>query len=337
MIERDIMALPQTQRAILITAPGGPEVLQLKQVPVEQPGAGEVLIEVAAAGVNRHDTGQRRAGPGVARTDVPGLEVAGKIVAVGEGVDAKRIGERVCALIDGGGYAEYAVAQEPLCFPVPPGFDDLTAAALPEAMFTVWFNILELGRLQKNEIALIHGGTSGVGSLGIMTLSALGYKVMATCGSAEKCEAARSFGAIAAFDYHAADLASQIKVETKKVGLPIGVILDMSAGAHLEDDFEVIGYGGRIVHLTPGTNQNISIRVAKMMAKQIWVTGSRMRQLAYERKLVVARRLREDIWAKFGANLKPAIAVTFPLDQAAEAHAEMERGRHIGKIMLTPK
>ncbi len=167
--------------------------------------------------------------------------------------------------------------QEPLCFPVPPGFDDLTAAALPEAMFTVWFNILELGRLQKNEIALIHGGTSGVGSLGIMTLSALGYKVMATCGSAEKCEAARAFGAVAAFDYHAADLAAQIKAETKKAGLPIGVILDMSAGAHLEDDFEVIGFGGRIVHLTPGSSPNLPIRLAKMMAKQIWVTGSRMR------------------------------------------------------------
>lgn len=329
--------LPQTQRAILITAPGGPDVLQLQQLPVEQPGPGEVLIEVGAAGVNRHDTGQRRAGPGVARTDVPGLEVSGKIVAVGEGVDQKRIGERVCALIDGGGYAEYALAQEPLCFPVPPGFDDLTAAALPEAMFTVWFNILELGRLQKNEIALIHGGTSGVGSLGIMTLSALGYRVMATCGSAEKCDAARKFGAIAAFDYHASDLAVQIKAAVKEAGIPIGVILDMSTGAHLEDDFEVIGHGGRIIHLTPGANQNISIRVAKLMAKQIWVTGSRLRPLAYERKVVVAGRLREEVWSKFGPGLKPAISATFALDQAAEAHAEMERGRHIGKIMLKVK
>jgi putative PIG3 family NAD(P)H quinone oxidoreductase len=331
------VALPQTQRAILITAPGGPEVLQMRQLPVEQPGMGEVLVQVGAAGVNRHDTGQRRAGPGIARTDVPGLEVAGTIVAVGEGVDKKRIGERVCALIDGGGYAEYALAQEPLCFPVPSGFDDLTAAALPEAMFTVWFNIFELCRLQKNEIALIHGGTSGVGSLGIMTLSALGYKVMATCGSAEKCEAARAFGAVAAFDYHAADLANQIKAETKKAGLPIGVILDMSAGAHLEDDFEVIGFGGRIVHLTPGSNPNLPIRLSKMMAKQIWVTGSRMRPLAHERKLVVARRLREDIWSKFGPALKPTISATFPLDQAAQAHTEMELGRHIGKIMIVPK
>ncbi len=186
----------------------------------EQPGAGEVLIQIGAAGVNRHDTGQRRAGPGIARTDVPGLEVAGTIVAVGGGVDTKRIGERVCALIDGGGYAEYAVAQEPLCFPVPSGFDDLTAAALPEAMFTVWFNIFELGRLQKNETALIHGGTSGVGSLGIMTLSALGYKSWRHAARRKKCEAARSFGAVAAFDYHAADLAAQIKAETKKVVSP---------------------------------------------------------------------------------------------------------------------
>lgn len=327
--------IPATQRAILITAPGGPEVLQLKEQPVPQPGPGEILIEVAAAGVNRHDTGQRRAGPGIARTDVPGLEVAGTVVKVGEGVDASRIGQRVCALIDGGGYAPYATATDVLTFPVPQGLSDLEAAGLPEAAFTVWFNIIELGRLQKNEIVLIHGGTSGVGSFGIMALTKLGYKVMATCGSAEKCEAARKMGAIGAFDYHASDLGAQIKAVAGKD--PIGVILDMSTGAHLETDFDVIAYGGRIIHLTPGANQSISIRVAKMMAKQIWVTGSRMRQLAHDRKIVVAKRLREDIWGKIGPDLKPIIAATFPYEKAADAHAEMERGQHIGKIMLTVK
>lgn len=327
------MTIPATQRAIFITAPGGPEVLQLKEQPVPEPGPGEVLIKVSAAGVNRHDTGQRRAGPGIARTDVPGLEVAGTVVKLGDGVEASRLGQRVCALIDGGGYAPYATASDELTFPAPAGLTDLEAAGVPEAAFTVWFNILELGRLQKHEIVLIHGGTSGVGSFGIMALTLLGYKVMATCGSQEKCETARKMGAIAAFDYHASDLAAQIKAAAGKT--PIGVILDMSAGAHLEDDFEVIAYGGRIMHLTPGRGQNMSIRLNKLMAKQIWITGSLMRRLAYDRKIVVAKKLREDIWGRLGPNLKPIIAATFPYEKAAEAHAEMERGQHIGKIMLT--
>lgn len=327
------MTIPSTQRAIFITAPGGPEVLQLKEQPVPEPGPGEVLIKVAAAGVNRHDTGQRRAGPGIARTDVPGLEVAGTVVKLGDGVDPSRLGQRVCALIDGGGYAPYATASDELTFPAPAGLTDLEAAGLPEAAFTVWFNVLELGRLQKHEIVLIHGGTSGVGSFGIMALTLLGYKVMATCGSADKCEAARKMGAIGAFDYHAKDLAAQIKAAAGKT--PIGVILDMSAGAHLEDDFDVIAYGGRIMHLTPGASQTMSFRLNKLMAKQIWITGSLMRRLAHDRKIVVAKKLREDIWGKFGPNLKPIIAATFPYEKAAEAHAEMEQGRHIGKIMLT--
>jgi putative PIG3 family NAD(P)H quinone oxidoreductase len=325
--------LPETQRAIFITAPGGPDVLQLKEQPVPQPAPGEILIKVAAAGINRHDTGQRRAGPGIARTDVPGLEVSGTVVKIGEGVDASRLGQRVCALIDGGGYAPYATASDALTFPAPAGFTDLEAAAIPEAAFTVWFNILELGRLQKNEIVLIHGGTSGVGSFGIMALTALGYKVMATCGSAEKCEAARKMGALGAFDYHAADLGAQIKAAAN--GMPIGVILDMSAGAHLETDFDVIAYGGRIMHLTPGGGQPLSIRLNKLMAKQIWISGSLMRRLVHDRKIVVAKRLREDIWGRLGPELKPIIAATFPYEKAAEAHTEMERGQHIGKIMLT--
>ena len=323
----------RTQRAMVITAAGGPEVLQAATVAVPAPAPGEMLIEVHAAGVNRHDCRQRASGPAHARTPVPGLEVAGTVAAVGADIAPSRIGERVCALVDGGGYAEFAIAAAALVLPIPPGFDDVTAAGLPEALFTTWYNLFELGGLRPGQLTLIHGGTSGVGSLAIQALSALGYKVFATCGSDAKCQAAAAFGAAAVFNYNDRDLAAEILRATG--GATIDLILDMSGGAHIESDIDVLTSGGRIVQLSGGSGKPLSIPLVKLMAKQAWVTGALLRPTPLARKAMIAQRLANEIWPKLGQAVRPVIAHTFPLEQAAQAHAEMERGQHIGKIILT--
>jgi putative PIG3 family NAD(P)H quinone oxidoreductase len=327
------LPLPPTQRAMTITAAGGPEVLQLTTVEVASPDEGEVLIEVHAAGVNRHDCRQRQGGPAHARTAVPGLEVAGTVVAVGPDISSALLGQRVCALVDGGGYAEYAIAAAPLVLPIPEGFDEVLAAGLPEALFTTWYNLFELGGLYRPQLTLIHGGTSGVGSLAIQALSALGYRVFATCGSDEKCQAAAAFGAAAVFNYNAHDLAAQILSASE--GRTVDLILDMSGGAHIEHDIEVLTPGGRIIELSGGTGKPLSIPLVKMMAKQAWITGALLRPTSLARKAAIARRLHDEIWPELGPRVRPVIAETFPLDHAAQAHAAMERGQHIGKIILT--
>ncbi len=326
--------LSRTQRAIVITGPGGPDVLQLVTQDVPRPGPDEILIEVRAAGVNRHDCHQRRTGPGHTRTDVPGLEVAGTIVETGAHVPASRVGELVCALIDGGGYAEFAVAPLSLVLPVPSGMDVVAAAGLPEALFTTWFNMFDLAGLKPGETVLIHGGTSGVGSLAIQALTALGYAVFTTCGSDEKCRAAGEFGAVAALNYHSPDLAAAILEASR--GKKVDVILDMSAGAHLDADLEVLASGGRILHLSGGGGKALPVPLIKLMAKQGWITGSLLRPTPLARKARVAERLRQDLWPKLGTAVHPIIAQTFGLESAAAAHAEMERNQHIGKILLLP-
>ena len=217
--------------------------------------------------------------------------------------------------------------------PIPPEFDDVTAAGLPEALFTTWYNLFELGGLYPRQLILIHGGTSGVGSLAIQALAALGYRVFATCGTDEKCRAAASFGAAAVFNYNDRHLAAEILRATE--GATIDIILDMSAGAHIEDDIEVLSFGGRIIQLSGGTGKPLSIPLVKLMAKQGWITGALLRPTSLARKAAIARRLHEDIWPKLGDGVRPVIAHTFPLEQAAQAHAAMERGQHIGKIILT--
>ena len=325
--------IPRQHEAVLITAGGGPEVLRLGTRPVPVPGPGEVLIEVAAAGVNRHDCNQRRAGPEHEPNPVPGLEVAGVIVAVGSGVPRSRIGERVAALTQGGGYAHYVATASPLALPAPQSVSDIEAAALPEASFTAWFNFFDVLRLRPGDRVLIHGGTSGVASLAIQALTAIGYEMFATCGSDRKRAAALGFGARAAFDYKDADLARQVKAATG--GRGVDVILDVSAGAHLAADLEMLAPDGRIGHLSAGGGKDLSVPLRILMAKRISITGSLLRPLDLPRKAAVAERLLREVWPMIGGAVRPAIAAAFPLAQAAEAHRAIEQADHIGKIVLT--
>jgi putative PIG3 family NAD(P)H quinone oxidoreductase len=327
------MAIPGDHLAILHGAAGGPEVLQAVRQPVPRPGPGEILVRVAAAGVNRHDIGQRRRAPGGERTDVFGLEVAGEVVALGPGVSEWQTGDRVCALVDGGGYAEYAVAPASNALPVPQGFTMAEAAALPEALFTVWYNFFDVGRLQPGERVLIHGGTSGVGSLGIQLLAALDHDVLATCGDARKCAAALRFGARRAIDYRKEDFVAAVLEATG--GRGVDVILDMAGGAYAEANLDAIASGGRIVHLSPGTG-SFCPPLAKIMAKRACVTGSRLRPVPVETKAKMAAALRRVVWPRLGTRIRPVIDSTFPLAQAADAHRAMERAEHIGKIVLVP-
>jgi putative PIG3 family NAD(P)H quinone oxidoreductase len=328
-----VMPLPARQLAVLHTAAGGPEVLQPVEQPLPVPGAGEILVRVAAAGVNRHDVGQRRRAPGGERTDVPGLEVAGEVIALGDGVTEWQPGERVCALVDGGGYAQYAVAPAANTLPVPAGFSDLEAAALPEALFTCWYNFFDVGRLQPGEHVLIHGGTSGVGSIGLQLLAALGHEAYATCGDDSKCAAARGFGAKRAINYRTEDFVAVVRAET--AGRGVDLVLDMAGGAYAEANLDALAFGGRIVHLSPGSG-GFCPPLAKIMAKRACVTGSRLRPVSVADKARMAADLRRVVWPLLGARIRPVIDATFPLAEAAEAHRAMERGAHIGKILLLP-
>lgn len=328
------MTLPDHQQAIVISAPGGPEVLDFRpQWPVASPGPEEVLIEVVAAGLNRHDCNQRRAGPAHDPNPVPGLEVAGRIVACGSTVPVDRIGQEVVALTDGGGYAQYVTAAAALTLPRPPALDWISAAALPEALFTVWLNFFELIRLAPGENVLIHGGTSGVGSIAIQLLDALGHEVFATAGSEAKRDAAVRLGAVAALDYADPDLAAHVLAATGQRG--VNAILDMSAGAHFQDDLAMLAADGRIAFLSAGGARELSIPLRTLMARRLSVTGALLRPLPLSRKAAIARALLAQIWPLLGHRINPRIDAVFPLAQAADAHRRMEQNTHIGKIMLS--
>lgn len=326
------MSIPETQTAVIITAAGGPDVLQIAPQPVPKPGPGQVLIKVVGAGVNRHDCNQRSTGPAYGGSPIPGLEVSGEIVAAGDKVAEERLGEQVCALVQGGGYAGYVVADNALALPVPAGFSPVEAAAIPEALFTAWYNFFTLMKLEQSEFALIHGGTSGVGHLALQAMSALGYRVIATSGTDDKCAAALQFGAVAAFSYKDPDLAQKVKDATKGQG--VGALLDMSAGAHIAADLEMMASGGRIAHLSGGGGKALTLPLRQLMAKQLWVTGSLLRPLAQAKKALIAEQLKRDVWPLLGNTVRPTIAREFTLPDAAEAHREMEKNGHIGKIML---
>jgi putative PIG3 family NAD(P)H quinone oxidoreductase len=335
--ELRMMSLPRTMTAIEIAQPGGPDVLRLAQRPTPQPGEGEALIKVAAAGVNRPDVEQRKGAypPPPGASDIPGLEIAGTVAALGPGAKGLALGERVCALVAGGGYAEYCTAPVPQCLPIPAGLDDKAAAGLPETYFTVWQNLFDRARLQPGETVLIHGGSSGIGTTAIQLAKAFGAaRIFATAGSDEKCAACRALGADRAINYKTEDFAAAIKAETG--GRGIDVILDMVAARYLEKNLASLALEGRLAVIALLGGSEAPLNFGQLLRKRLTITGSVLRARSVAEKGAVAARLREHVWPLIaGGKVKPVVDSFLPLAKAAEAHARMESSHHIGKIVLT--
>jgi NADPH:quinone reductase len=329
-------ALPATMTAIEITEPGGPEVLKPTSRPMPLPGAGEVLIQVAAAGVNRPDVMQRQGSypPPPGASDIPGLEVAGTVVAVGLGVNHTKVGDAVCALVTGGGYATYCVAPEPQCLPVPKGFSMAEAAALPETFFTVWTNLFERGALKPGENVLIHGGTSGIGTTAIQLAKALGaHQIFATAGSRDKAHACEKLGATRGIDYKHEDFVKIVK--DMSGGRGVDVILDMVGGDYIQRNISALAVEGRIVYIAFLRGAQSEVNFTPLMLKRGTITGSTLRARTIEQKAAIAAPLKRVVWPLLDqGKVKPVIHRTFPLAQAAEAHRLMESSAHIGKIVL---
>ncbi len=326
----------QTMTAIAITAPGGPEVLVPETRPVPRPGEGQLLLRVAAAGVNRPDMLQRegRYPPPPGASDIPGLEVAGTVVACGPGCKRFSTGDAVTALVTGGGYAEYCVADEPCTLPIPAGLDVVAAAALPETVFTVWHNVFERGRLRRDEWFLVHGGASGIGTTAIQMARALGARPIATAGSAEKCAACERLGAVRAINYREEDFVQVVKAVTDGHGAD--VILDMVGGDYIDRNFKAAAVDGRIVQIAFLKGARAEADFMRLMLKRLTLTGSTLRARPVAFKAAIARALEDRIWPLIEAGtIAPVIDRTFPLAEAARAHAHMEAGQHIGKIVLT--
>jgi putative PIG3 family NAD(P)H quinone oxidoreductase len=330
------MTLPQEMTLIEITQPGGPEVLQPRRTPVPQPAAGEVLIKVHAAGVNRPDVIQRHGKypmkPGM--SPIPGLEVAGEVAAVGDGVTAFAVGDKVCALTNGGGYAQYCVAPAGQTLPVPEGLDWTRAAAIPETFFTVWANLFSIGAARQGERALIHGGTSGIGTTALMLCKEFGVQAFATAGSDEKCRAIVALGGDA-INYKQENFVEVVKARTGDQG--VDVILDIMGGSYFNDNVSALTMDGRLVMLGfLGGDHAKEANLMAILAKRARVTGSLMRSRTAEEKAAIARELREHVWPVLDAGrCLPLIDKVYPLEEAAQAHARMEAGDHIGKIVLS--
>ncbi len=326
---------PKTMTAIEIETPGGPEALVAGKRPVPAPGAGEVLIQVAAAGVNRPDVLQRKGGypPPPGASDVPGLEIAGRVAALGEGAKGLKIGDQVTALVTGGGYAEYCPAPVAQCLPIPKGLGLLEAAALPETFFTVWSNVFDRGRLKAGESFLVHGGSSGIGTTAIQLARAMGARVFTTAGSTEKCRACEDLGAERAINYRDEDFVEVIKAET---GQGVDVILDMVGGDYIPRNLKALAPEGRLCIIAFLCGSKATVDFLPLMLKRLTVTGSTLRARDVAFKGAVAESLRAKVWPLIEAGkVKPVIYKTFPLAQAAEAHRLMESSAHIGKIVLT--
>jgi len=329
-------ALPSHMTFIAIRAPGGPEMLVPEQSPLPQPGAGEVLVKVAAAGVNRPDVVQRQGHypPPKGATEIPGLEIAGEVVALGPGVTRWKIGDKVMALVVGGGYAEYCPAHESHCLPVPAGLSMVEAAAIPETFFTVWHNAFERGRLQPGETLLVHGGSSGIGTAAIQLAKAFGAKVITTAGSAEKCEACRKLGADVAINYRTEDFVAATKTATSGKGAE--VVLDMVGGDYIERNYEAAAVEGRVVQIAFQGSPKATVDFRRIMVKRLTHTGSTLRARSVPDKGAIARAVEQHVLPLIAAgSVRPLIDSTFPLRQAAAAHAKMETSTHIGKIVLT--
>ncbi len=329
------MAIPETMRQVGFQGAGGPEVIRLETAPVPQPGLGQVLIEVAAAGVNRPDCLQRAGGypPPPGATNVPGLEVSGRIVAVGEGIDGLKVGDEVCALVASGGYAEYCVADAALCLPIPGPLSLLEAGGIPETYFTVYDNVFTRGRLAAGETLLVHGGSSGIGSTAIQLAKQAGATVYATAGSPEKCDFCRSLGADVAIDYRDKDFVEEIRQLTDKRG--VDVILDMVGGPYIARNVSILAVEGRLVQIAFLQSSKVEIDFMPVMLRRLTITGSTLRPRSVALKAKIADALRQNVWPLLerGA-VRPIIHATFPLEQAREAHELMESSAHLGKIML---
>src|SRR3569833_1039883 len=325
-------------KAIEIATPGGPEQLRLTNRPTPEPGDGEVLIRVAAAGVNRPDVVQRQGHypPPPGASDLPGLEVAGTVTALGPNANGISVGEEVAALLSGGGYAEYATAAAPLCLPIPAGLSMVEAAALPETYFTVWTNLFERGGCKTGDNVLIHGGTSGIGTTAIQLAAAFGARVFATAGTHAKARFCESLGAVRGIDYRTEDFVEIVKNATDGKGADL--ILDMVAGTYVQRNVEAAAVDGRIVVIAVLGGARAEIMMNKIMIKRLTLTGSTLRPRSIAQKAVVAEGLRKNVWPLLAARrVRPIIQATIPLAEAAEAHRLMETSNHIGKIKQTKK
>lgn len=321
--------------AIAIHAPGGPEMLQPTSRPVPRPGPGEVLIRVAAAGVNRLDILQRMGfyPPPPGASDLPGLEIAGTIAEVGPDGDPEHLGQAVCALMAGGGYAEYCVAPVGSCLPVPKGFSMAEAAALPETVFTVWHNLFERAYMREGETVLVHGGTSGIGTTAIGLCKLFDIRIIVTCGSAEKCAAATALGADLAIDYSREDYVEAVKAFTGGAG--VHVVLDMVGGDYVPRNLACLADDGRHVTIAFQRGAKVEFDIADVMRRRLTLTGSTMRARSAEFKALLADEIHQTLWPRLAeGGWKPAMDRAFPLAEASAAHAHMQAGDHVGKIVL---
>ncbi len=324
--------IPATMLVVVVATPGGPEALQVVERPVPKPACGEVLIKVAAAGVNGADLSQRRGTyalpPGT--PDILGLECAGTIVAVGEGVTDWAIGAQVCALLIGGGYAEYCAVPAVQCLPIPAGVSLIDAAGLPEVAMTVWSNVFEIGRLAPGETILVHGGASGIGTHTIQLAHRLGARVLATAGTDAKCRRCEQLGAVKAFNYKTQDFVA----EARRLGA-VDVILDMVGGDYIRRGLELLAPGGRLVMLALKQGARLELDCGLIQSKNLYLTGSRLRPRPIAEKGRLVSAVRKAVWPLIDSgDVKPIVDSTFPLRAAADAHRRMEIGEHIGKVML---
>lgn len=327
--------LPETMTAIGIAAPGGPEMLQPETLPLPQAQSGEVLIKVAFAGVNRPDVVQRLGlyPPPPGASPIPGLEVSGTVVALGDGVNPALLGQQVCALVSGGGYAEYCRAVADHCLPIPFGLPLDQAAALPETLFTVWHNVFERGWASEGETMLVHGGTSGIGSMAIMLGKLFGLTVIVTCGGAEKCAAALTIGADHAIDYKAQDFVEEVKRITGGKGADL--VLDMVAGDYVARNLKCLAPDGRHVTIAVQGGVRAELNMADVMVRRLTLSGSTLRPRSNEFKALLTQEIAQLVWPLVeSGQLRPIMDQTFALADAAAAHTRMEAGAHIGKIVL---
>lgn len=324
-------------KAVEISAPGSAEVLRPADRPVPSPGADEVLVRVVAAGINRADIMQRQGSypPPRGASDIPGLELSGTVAAVGTGVESPSAGEEVCALVAGGGYAEYCLVPAPQCLPLPEGVTLRDAAALPEAYCTVWTNVFERGRLAAGETLLVHGGSSGVGTAAIQLARAFGARVLATAGSPAKCAACAALGAELAVDYREQDFVAAVRDATG--GRGADVILDLVGGAYLQRNLDCLALEGRLVLIAVMGGARGELNLAGLMSRRQTLTGSTLRSRPVAAKAAICDALRARVWPRFADGaLRPVIHGVYPLAEAAAAHRVMESGTHVGKLLLVP-